>query len=238
MLPNIIKLIDIARTASKSLIRFLKKCISVFNSTYDLFSRLVKVCFMLIALSLIGSKWYNINWSDSGNKLITQYVPLEFNKPAEAVAYRNHSTATMAPLSNDLAKLTSEPTPSKEAKQAKMKLAVKRGKGPDTNPTNLSVPKEHQTAHVPTGDAIRDVLNIYQYGQLVFTVSKMYDTTGSTITFDKLVQKGQPDFEKPFLYDGVEIRIVRIEQQIGLLVSNGTVEGPILRGVQCIVVRR
>ena len=84
-----------------------------------------------------------------------------------------------------------------------------------------------------------DYLEVYQFGQLVFTTDKPYEISGDTIMFDKLLLKGRPDYEKNFLYAGTEIKITAtINEYIGLLVSNGSVEGPVLRGVQCQIVRR
>ena len=83
-----------------------------------------------------------------------------------------------------------------------------------------------------------DYLGVYQFGQLVFTVDKPYDISTGTFVFDKLLIKGNPDYQKNFLYAGVEIKITRIAESIGLLVSGGSVEGPLLRGVSCQVVRR
>ena len=80
-------------------------------------------------------------------------------------------------------------------------------------------------------------MNIYQFGQLVFTADRPYEITGDTLLFDKLLLRGRPDYKKPFLYAGREITVTHIEQYIGLLVSGGSVEGPVLRGVACTVMR-
>jgi hypothetical protein len=80
-----------------------------------------------------------------------------------------------------------------------------------------------------------DHINIYQNGQVVFTMDKPYDISKKQFTIDKMVIKGKPNYEQFFLYAGVKIRIVHIKEQIGLLISNSGVEGPVLRGVDCIV---
>ncbi len=89
----------------------------------------------------------------------------------------------------------------------------------------------------PTTKTI-DYLGIYQFGQLVFTTDKPYEISGNTIAFDKLLLKGRPDYEKNFVYADAEIKITAINEYIGLLVSGGSVEGPVLRGVQCQIVRK
>ena len=83
-----------------------------------------------------------------------------------------------------------------------------------------------------------DYLGVYQFGQLVFTTDKPYEVREDTVVFEKLLQKGRPDFDKNFLYAGAEIKITAINEYIGLLVSGGSVEGPVLRGVRCQVIRR
>jgi SAM-dependent methyltransferase len=83
-----------------------------------------------------------------------------------------------------------------------------------------------------------DYLGIYQFGQLVFSTDSPYEIKGDTLVFDKLLLKGKPDYEKTFVYAGAEIKITHIGAYIGLLVSGGSVEGPVLEGVRCQVVRR
>jgi len=82
-----------------------------------------------------------------------------------------------------------------------------------------------------------DLLNVYQFGQVVFTADRPYEIVRDGFVFDKLLVKGRPDYSKPFLYAGREIMITRVEEYVGLLVSGNSVEGPVLRGVVCIVVR-
>ncbi|MGH9462076.1 MAG: hypothetical protein ACRD1X_12715 [Vicinamibacteria bacterium] len=72
----------------------------------------------------------------------------------------------------------------------------------------------------------------------MFTTDRPYQITGVRLVFDKLLVKGNPDYTKPFLYAGREIMIMRIEEYIGLLVSGGGMEGPVLRGVVCDVLNR
>ena len=83
-----------------------------------------------------------------------------------------------------------------------------------------------------------DYLNIYQFGQIVFSVDKPYEINSDTIIFDKLLLKGRPNYDKLFLYAGVEIKIIKINEYIGMLVSGGAVQGPLLKGVYCKVIRR
>lgn len=86
-----------------------------------------------------------------------------------------------------------------------------------------------------TGTKEIDHINIYQNGQVVFTMDKPYDISKKQFTIDKMVIKGKPNYEQFFLYAGVKIRIVHIKEQIGLLISSSGVEGPVLRGVDCVV---
>ena len=83
-----------------------------------------------------------------------------------------------------------------------------------------------------------DYLAVYQFGQLIFTVDKPYAISGDLLTFDKLLLKGEPNYHKPFLYGGVEIRITQIKEYIGLLISGNSVEGPVLKGVSCRVIHK
>ena len=80
-----------------------------------------------------------------------------------------------------------------------------------------------------------DYVNIYQNGKVVFTVDKQYDVSKKQLTIDKMVIKDEPNYKQSFLYAGVKIRIVHIKERIELLISNNGVEGPVLRGVDCIV---
>lgn len=90
----------------------------------------------------------------------------------------------------------------------------------------------------PATGVAADYLTIRQFGQVVFTTDRPYQITGVRLVFDKLLVKGNPDYTKPFLYAGREIMIMRIEEYIGLLVSGGGMEGPVLRGVVCDVLNR
>src|SRR5690349_9380619 len=76
------------------------------------------------------------------------------------------------------------------------------------NPTE----RPHETPGPPV-----DYLSIYQFGQLVFSTDKPYEIHGDTIIFDRLLLKGRPDYSQPFVYAGTEIKIVRINEYIGVL---------------------
>ncbi len=106
----------------------------------------------------------------------------------------------------------------------------------EAGPDQASPPGKPATVLRPAAAA--DFLNVYQFGQLVFTADRPYEIVGDTIVFDKLLLKGRPDYGKPFLYAGREIIVTHIEEYIGLLVSGGGVEGPVLRGVACKVTGR
>ncbi len=109
--------------------------------------------------------------------------------------------------------------------------------GPPTQQVPAQPPPPQATAPEPTVHE-KDYLNIYQFGQLVFTTDKPYEIKGRTIVFDKLLLKGRPEYDKPFLYVGVEIKVTHINEYVGLLVSGSAVEGPVLMGVHCDLVRR
>ena len=105
------------------------------------------------------------------------------------------------------------------------------------NPVNEIPLKISNNNHTEQPSNKIDYLNIMQFGQIIFSVDKPYDITSETIIFDKLLLKGRPDYDKPFLYGEVEIKIIKINEYIGMLVSGSAVQGPLLRGVHCEIIR-
>jgi len=80
-----------------------------------------------------------------------------------------------------------------------------------------------------------DYVNIYQNGKIIFTVDKPYDISKKQFTIDKISIKGSPNYKQPFSYAGAKIRIVHINEIIGLLITGRGAEGPVLRGIDCVV---
>ncbi len=99
--------------------------------------------------------------------------------------------------------------------------------------TFLKISSTSTTSIVGTTEI--DYVNIYQNGKVVFTVDKQYDVSKKQLTIDKMVIKDEPNYKQSFLYAGAKIRIVHIKESIRLLISSSGVEGPVLRGVDCIV---
>ncbi len=180
-----------------------------FKRIYDLLVPVVKAGLFLIAVALVVWAWHSIDWSATKNKVIAQYTPFSLQSPTE-------SPQVVAPP------ILQPPSPVTPPKQPPPKPPVPPPPPPPPPPPSLKA----------------DYLNVYQFGQLVFTTDKPYEIKGDTLVFDKLLVKGKPDYSRLFMYAGVEIKIDHINQYIGLLVSGGAVEGPLLLGVYCTVVRR
>lgn len=184
-----------------------------FNATYDFLARLVKLCVLVAALALLSWWWPYIDWRRTGSELVAKRTPFQLAQPAPEAP-----PASSQPLTPGRSRPGSPPA------------AQSTPAGPASSAAQPTPPRPARSE--------RDYLNIYQFGQLVFTTDKLYEITSDTLEFDKLLLKGRPDYEKTFVYAGVEIRIMHINEYIGLLVSGGAVEGPVLRGVRCAVVRR
>ena len=86
-----------------------------------------------------------------------------------------------------------------------------------------------------TDTEVVDYSNIYQNSKIIFTVDKPYDVSEKRFTIDKMVIKGRPNYKQPFLYAGAKIKIVHINEQIGLLITGRGAEGPVLKGIDCVV---
>ncbi len=184
--------------------------ISWFNSAYDLSARIVKLLLFVVATVLLLWKWPPIDWGRTSTGLVEKYTPLQV-QPQVSFAPPTGAVAPAAPPARSAGR-PSEPAP---------------GPPPPSTPTSPSATSPGT-----------DYLGIYQFGQLVFSTDRPYEIKGDTLVFDKLLLKGKPDYEKTFLYAGAEIKITHIEAYIGLLVSGGSVEGPVLKGVRCQVVRK
>jgi len=188
----------------------IKAMVESFNFVWDFVARLVALCFFVVAVGLLVRKWKFIDWGRTGKHLIERHSPFQMQAPERGTA---PPSSKRVPQGQPGA----EPRPAPE------------GPATDSQPT--------KAAHLPRPPAAPDYLNVYQFGQLVFTADRPYEITGNTLLFDKLLLKGRPDYKKPFLYAGREIMITRIQEYIGLLVSGGSVEGPVLRGVECTVLK-
>lgn len=185
--------------------------ISWFNSAYDLSARIVKLLLFVVAIVLLLWKWPYIDWGHTSTDLVEKYTPFQVQKPQVRSALPTGAVAPAAPPASSAGR-PSQPAP---------------GPPPPSTPTSPSATSPGT-----------DYLGVYQFGQLAFSTDRPYEIKGDTILFDKLLLKGKPDYGKTFLYAGAEIKITHIEAYIGLLVSGGSVEGPVLKGVRCQVVRK
>lgn len=68
-------------------------------------------------------------------------------------------------------------------------------------------------------------------GKVVGLTDRVYPITGSNVTFDEVLVKG--DLSGEFEYNGKRLRIVRADAIIGLLVDMGGARGPVWKGVEC-----
>jgi len=93
----------------------------------------------------------------------------------------------------------------------------------------------HTASSTSTITEVIDYSNIYQNSKIIFTVDKPYDVSEKRFTIDKMLIKGKPNYKQPFSYAGAKIRIVHISEKIGLLITGRGAEGPVLRGIDCVV---
>jgi hypothetical protein len=71
-------------------------------------------------------------------------------------------------------------------------------------------------------------------GKVVGITDRIYSIEGSLITFDDVLVKG--DLSGDLEYNGVKIRIVRVNTIIGMEVGVHGARGPVWKGVVCEVV--
>jgi hypothetical protein len=85
----------------------------------------------------------------------------------------------------------------------------------------------------PDWVATRDPKKIYQEGNAVGDVSGSVSQTGETYLFSQLVNTGSLNKEKPFEYQRVKLRVVRIERKIEMKVGGPQLLTGVLEGVEC-----
>jgi len=68
-------------------------------------------------------------------------------------------------------------------------------------------------------------------GQVVGLTDRVYPITGSSVTLDEVLVKG--DLSGELEYNGRKLKIVRVDTTIGLLVDLGGARGPVWKGVEC-----
>ena len=68
-------------------------------------------------------------------------------------------------------------------------------------------------------------------GNVVGLTDRVYPITGSSVTFDEILVKG--DLSGVLEYNGKNLRIVRADVITGLLVDMRGARGPVWQGVEC-----
>ena len=76
---------------------------------------------------------------------------------------------------------------------------------------------------------------IYSSGKIVGITDHVYEIKGESVTFDDVLVKG--DLSGELEYNGIKLRIVRIDTMIGLEVGVHGARGPVWKGVVCEVIR-
>jgi len=80
--------------------------------------------------------------------------------------------------------------------------------------------------------------HIYQDEKIIFTLYKEQDLSTESCFFEKLLVNGTPDYKGEFMYKDVKFKITNIQEYIGLLIGEGKAEGPVLKGVQCVILNK
>ena len=80
-----------------------------------------------------------------------------------------------------------------------------------------------------------NTVTFYQNDRAVIHLDKPYNISVKEFTVDKMNILNRPNLDETFNYMGKTIKINKIQQQIGLLVTSSGAEGPVLMGVKCIV---
>jgi len=68
-------------------------------------------------------------------------------------------------------------------------------------------------------------------GNVVGLTDRVYPITGSSVTFDEVLVKG--DLSGELEYNGKKLRIVRTDMIAGLLIDMRGARGPVWQGVEC-----
>jgi hypothetical protein len=68
-------------------------------------------------------------------------------------------------------------------------------------------------------------------GKVVGITDRVYQLTGSTVTFDEILVKG--DLSGELAYNGTKLRVVAVDTMIGLEVGASGARGPVWKHVTC-----
>jgi len=82
--------------------------------------------------------------------------------------------------------------------------------------------------------SLKESKNIYSSGKIVGTTDRIYEIDGQSVTFDEVIVKG--DLSTELKYNGHKLRIIRIDEIIGLEIDKNGPRGPIWKGVECRVI--
>ncbi len=72
---------------------------------------------------------------------------------------------------------------------------------------------------------------IRRSGAVVGITDRVYTMTGSTVTFDEILVKG--DLSGDLEYNGRKLRVTRVDTMIGLEVGISGARGPVWKRVEC-----
>lgn len=81
---------------------------------------------------------------------------------------------------------------------------------------------------------IRQSRELLKSGKVVGLTDRVYPITGSSVTFDEVLVKG--DLSGELEYNGKKLRIIRTDMIAGLLIDMGGARGPVWQGVECQVI--
>lgn len=87
------------------------------------------------------------------------------------------------------------------------------------------------TKKVKFKESSREIL---KEGNVVGITDKIYDINDDHIVFDEIIVRG--DLSGKLTYNEKTIKITRVKEIIGLMVTMTGVKGPVWRGVECEVV--
>jgi hypothetical protein len=80
----------------------------------------------------------------------------------------------------------------------------------------------------------RPSTEIRSSGKVVGITDRIYSIDGPSVTFDDVLVRG--DLSGELLYNGIKLRVVRIDTIVGLEIGPQGPRGPVWKGVECEVV--
>lgn len=72
---------------------------------------------------------------------------------------------------------------------------------------------------------------IVKGGEVVGLTDRVYELAGNEVVFDEVLVKG--DLSGDLDYNDHQIRVVRVDTAVGMLVDDRGVRGPVWKGVVC-----